>query len=69
MKFLNTIRNRVSAFMVFAFAFLVLASAANAQTDITAVISTVDGYLDAAIAVGIAVLLFVLGRKVVRRLI
>lgn len=39
------------------------------MTDITAVITAVDGYYDAALVVGIAVLLYVLGRKVVRKLI
>jgi hypothetical protein len=37
-------------------------------TDITGVISTVDGYRTAAGAVGIAILLFVIGRTVVRKL-
>jgi len=45
------------------------AASANAATDITGVISDVSGYMDAAIVVGIAVLLFVVGRKVVRKLI
>jgi len=40
-----------------------------AQTDITDVISDVTGYKTAAIAVGIAILLFLIGRKVVRKLI
>lgn len=42
---------------------------AFAQTDITTVTSTVSGYVTAAIVVGVAVLLFVLGRKVVRKVI
>lgn len=41
---------------------------AQAQSDITGVTSAVSGYKDAAIVVGIAVLLFVIGRKVVRKL-
>jgi len=40
-----------------------------AATDITGVISDVSGYMTAAVTVGIAVLLFVLGRKVVRKLV
>lgn len=43
--------------------------AAFAQTDITSVTSTVSSYVSAAIVVGVAVLLFVLGRKVVRKVI
>jgi len=43
------------------------AGSAMAQTDITQTISTVDGYLTAAIAVGITVLLFTLGRAIVRK--
>jgi len=42
---------------------------ANAQSDITGVTTSVSGYVTAATAVGIAVLLFVLGRKVIRKLI
>jgi len=42
---------------------------ASAQTDIAQVTTAVSGYVTAATAVGVAVLLFVLGRKVVRRLI
>ena len=38
-------------------------------TDITGVISAVDGYRTAAILVGVAVVLFVIGRKVVKSLI
>lgn len=38
-------------------------------TDIAGVTSDVSGYVTAAIVVGIAVILFVLGRKVIRKLI
>jgi len=44
------------------------ANVASAQTDITGVIDAVDGYRTEAIVVGIAILLFVLGRSVVRKL-
>lgn len=37
-------------------------------TDIAGVITSVDGYRTAAVAVGVAVLLFVLGRSIVRKL-
>jgi len=40
----------------------------NAATDITGVVDTVSGYWDAVVAVSIAVLLFVIGRRVVRKL-
>jgi hypothetical protein len=49
--------------------FAFLAVTANAQTDITGVMTSVSGYKDAAIVIGIAILLFVIGRKVVRRLV
>jgi hypothetical protein len=54
-----------------AFAFVMFASAAHATvpTDIAGVTDAVSGYADAAIVVGITVLLFVLGRKVVRKLV
>ena len=48
---------------------MVAPMAVFAQTDITGVISTVTTYKDAAIVVGIALLLFALGRKAVRKLI
>jgi len=44
-------------------------AATFAQSNIDQVVDTVDGYRTAAVAVGIAVLLFVIGRKVVRKLI
>jgi len=46
-----------------------IAASANAQSNIDQVTTAVSGYVDAAIVVGVAVLLFVLGRKVVRKLI
>jgi len=42
---------------------------ASAATDITGTITTISGYVTSATAVAIGVVLFVLGRKVVRRLI
>jgi len=38
-------------------------------TDMTGVIDSLSGYQTEAIAVGIAIFLFVLGRRVVRKLI
>jgi len=46
-----------------------LTTSAVMADDISTTTSTVSGYVTAAIAVGIAVLLFVLGRKVLRRLV
>ena len=52
-------------------AMLVMAggTAAQAATDIDGVVSDVSGYADAAIVVGITVVLFVIGRRVIKRLI
>lgn len=44
------------------------AALANAQTDITGVIDELTTYRTAAMAVGVAVLLFVLGRTIVRKI-
>jgi hypothetical protein len=41
---------------------------ASAQTDITAVLTSVSTYVTAAIGIGITILLFVIGRAVVRKL-
>jgi hypothetical protein len=50
-------------------AFTVLGlNAANAQTDITGVITAANGYTTAAIALGIIILLFVIGRGIVRKI-
>jgi len=40
---------------------------ANAQTDITGVMSSLNAYLTSAVAVGVAILLFTLGRAIVRK--
>jgi len=52
-------------------AVLVLGSvvAANASTDLTSAIEAVSAYMDSAIVIGIAILLFTLGRRVVRKLV
>lgn len=58
------------AFRLWAFLLVALfgmVGSASAQTDITGVISEIDTYKDLAIVIAIAILLFVLGRKVVRR--
>ena len=57
---------KVLAMVMVAAPFVALA---DAPTDITGVTSAVSGYVTAGIAVGVAVLLFVLGRRVIRRVI
>lgn len=42
---------------------------ASATDDIATVTTSVSGYVTAATAVGVAVMLFVLGRKVLKRLV
>jgi len=59
--------SRAAAFLMVAFAFLAMSTGAFAQTDITGVIDSLDGYLTAGIAVGVAILLFTLGRAIVRK--
>lgn len=50
-------------------AFLAMATGmASAATDIAGVIDTVSGYWDAVSAVAIVILLFILGRRVARKL-
>jgi len=41
---------------------------ASAQSDITGVVDSLDGYLTAAVAIGVAILLFTLGRAIVRKI-
>jgi len=68
MKVLNTLRNRFAAMFAVVAALLLTVVGANAQTDIGGVITAVEGYTDAAIALGIIIMLFVIGRAVVRKL-
>jgi len=42
---------------------------ANAATDIAGVMTDVGGYQTTAMVIGVAVLLFVLGRKIVKKLV
>lgn len=51
-----------------ALAFSLFTGSACAQTDITTAVSTVSGYWDAVKVISIAILLFVIGRRVVRKL-
>lgn len=56
--------------MAFALAITLVTTNAHAtgETDITGVVDAVSGYWDAVVAVSIAILLFVVGRRVVRKL-
>lgn len=60
------LRNKLAAVATVA---TVAVTSARAQSNIDGVVDSVEGYVTAGIAVGVSVLLFVLGRKVVRRLI
>lgn len=64
----NLIRNRLPALAVLALLSLVLVGSASAQTDITSTISAVEGYWDAVQLLAIGIVLFVLGRKVLRKM-
>jgi len=69
MKVFATIRARIAAFLVMAFAFLLVGvTAARAQSNIDGVLDSLDGYKTAGIALGVAILLFTLGRAIVRKL-
>jgi len=60
-RFLKMLALTVGVFVLGSFA-------ANAATDMTGVVSAVSGYWDAVQIVAIAILLFVVGRKVVRKI-
>jgi len=45
-----------------------LSSAAMAASDITGVVTEVEGYWDAVVPISIGILLFVIGRRVVKKL-
>jgi len=62
-------RNRMQKLAAIGAMLAVTGSAAMAQTDITTALDTVTDYKAAAIVIGIAIFLFVLGRKVVKRLV
>jgi len=68
-KHMKNLNFRLWALALVAFVSALFSATAQAATDITGVINDVEGYMDAAIVVGVAVLLFVLGRKVIRKLI
>jgi len=57
-------------FKVLALAGVIAATtfAASAQSDITGVVDSLDGYLTSAVAIGVSILLFTLGRAIVRKI-
>lgn len=70
MRKVNSMFNKLfkNPVLVALFALMVCVSMAHAQTDITGVVSEVSGYWDAVKVLAIAILLFLIGRKVVRKL-
>lgn len=44
-----------------------VAGTASAQSNITGVLDSLDGYVTAGIAIGVSILLFTLGRAIVRK--
>jgi len=53
----------------FAFMFILMSGVAHATDSISDATTTIDGYRTAAETVGAAVLLFVLGKRVLRKLV
>lgn len=64
-------KNLIGKFLMVLALVLVLglsASVASAQTDLTGTLTSLNGYWTTAEGLGIAVLLFVIGRKIVRKI-
>jgi len=59
--------NRFAGFAVLALLLSFITTAAYAQTDISSVVTSVSGYWDAIKVVGIAILLWMLGRRVIKK--
>jgi len=59
----------VSGLLALAFCFAMFSAKADAPTDITGVISAVSGYVTAGIVVGVAILLWVLGRRTTKKVV
>lgn len=69
MKLLQNIRNRFVAMFAFVMALVALSfNTASAQSDITGVLDELTTYKTAGIVIGVAILLFTLGRVIVRKL-
>lgn len=64
----NKLSRFAPALAILALLACVFGSAAYAQTDIASTITTIEGYWDSVVALAIGILLFVLGRRVVRKL-
>ena len=65
-RLLKTLTGYSMVAAAFALLLAVFTCNASAQTDITAAISAVSGYWDAAVVIALAIVLFVVGRKVLR---
>jgi len=59
--------NRLVLFLLALVAMIVGTMSASAQTDIAQVLTTVDNYQTTAVGIGIAILLFVIGRRVIKK--
>jgi len=65
----NKLKSKVLMLLTLVALLFLSAPTVHAQSNISQVITTVDGYFTAAVAVGIAGLLFVLGRRVLKKAI
>jgi len=57
----------IAALALLAALFAFFSTAAYAQSDITGVVTSVSGYWDAIKVIGIAILLWMLGRRVIKK--
>jgi hypothetical protein len=64
---LGRVLNLLLAVACLALALFAMSGVCSAQTDITSTISTISGYWDAVKVVAIAILLFLVGRRIVRK--
>jgi hypothetical protein len=60
--------NRKSLLFAVTLGLVLSGASAFAQTDMTTVISTVSGYWSSVLTIGIGILLFVVGRRVVKKI-
>jgi len=59
--------NKFQKLMAAAGALAFTVGTASAQSDITGVLDSLDGYKTAGIVIGVAILLFTLGRVIIRK--
>jgi hypothetical protein len=69
-KFVAALRPSLGRFLMLlaAVALLAFANSASAQTDLTGTLTSLNGYWTTAEGIGIGVILFVVGRKLVRKI-